>query len=164
MAQKEGNKNFRMCWCLSCWIFFSVDLQFKLYVSAGKTDNQNFLSSFLACTCKHNEGLRVRWKKEPCSFNLLMGQTGVCSTDKEVTICKGAYPGHLQVTQPVGYVGTLSSVQFEYIGEHGRVDHKGWQSGLQGTVHMSTCESTAEWTARDCRCEYMWEHGRVDPK
>jgi len=47
----------------------------------------------------------------------------------------------LQVTQLVGYVGTLPSVQFEYTGEHGRVDRKGWQSGLQGTVCMSKCES-----------------------
>jgi hypothetical protein len=52
----------------------------------------------------------------------------------------------LQVTQPVGYVGTLPSVQFEYTEEHGRVDHKGWQSGPQGM---------AEWTARDCMYEYM---------
>jgi len=72
---------------------------------------------------------------------------------------------YLQVTQPVGYVGTLPSVQFEYTGEHGRVDHKGrlyiWvhvraqQSGPQGIVPMSTCESMAEWTARDCTYEYM---------
>jgi hypothetical protein len=61
----------------------------------------------------------------------------------------------VQVKQPVGYVGTLPSVQFEYTGEHGRVDRKGRQSGLQGTVCMSTCESPAEWTVRDCRYEYM---------
>ncbi len=61
----------------------------------------------------------------------------------------------LQVTQPVGYVGTLPSVQFEHTGDHSRVDLKGWQSVLQGTVHMSTCESMAEWTARDCTYEYM---------
>jgi len=60
----------------------------------------------------------------------------------------------LQVTQLVGYVGTLPSVQFGYTGEHGRVDRKGWQSGLQGTVCMSTCESMAEWTTRDCRYAY----------
>jgi hypothetical protein len=70
----------------------------------------------------------------------------------------------VQVTQLVGYVGTLPSVQFEYTGEHGRVDHKGWQSGLQGTVCMSTCESMAEWTIRDCRYEYMGEHSKVDHK
>jgi len=39
----------------------------------------------------------------------------------------------------VGYVGTLLSVQFQYRGEHGRVDRKGRQSGLQGTASMSTC-------------------------
>jgi hypothetical protein len=35
------------------------------------------------------------------------------------------YYSTLQVTQPVGYVGTLPSVQFEYTGGHGRVDRKG---------------------------------------
>jgi hypothetical protein len=71
----------------------------------------------------------------------------------------------LQVTQPVGYVGTLPSVQFEYTWEHGRVDRKGRQHGLQGTVRMSTCESMAEWTTRDisvdCKGLYVWVHVRA---
>jgi hypothetical protein len=45
------------------------------------------------------------------------------------------------------------------------VHRRARQGGPQGTtVRMSTSESMAEWTARDCTYEYMWEHGRVDRK
>jgi len=36
-----------------------------------------------------------------------------------------------------------------------QVHVRAWQSGLQGTVPPSICESMAEWTARDCTYEYM---------
>ena len=55
----------------------------------------------------------------------------------------------------MGYVGTLQAI---YINESmaERTARDCYVSLLGGgTVCMSTCESTAEWTIRDCSYEYM---------
>ena len=71
------------------------------------------------------------------------------------------YMSVIQVTQPVGYVGTLPAICInektaEWTARDCYVSLLGG-----GTVCMSTCESTAEWTIRDCRYEYVLEHSRV---
>jgi hypothetical protein len=63
--------------------------------------------------------------------------------------------GMIQVTQPVGYVGTLPAIRIhestaEWTAKDCYVSLLGG-----GTVYMSTCETTAEWTIRDCRYEYV---------
>jgi hypothetical protein len=60
-----------------------------------------------------------------------------------------------QVTQPVGYVGTLPAIRInestaEWTARDCYVSLLGG-----GTVYMSTCETMAEWTIRDCRYEYV---------
>jgi hypothetical protein len=62
---------------------------------------------------------------------------------------------YIQVTQPVGYVGTLPAIRInESMAEWTARDcYVSLLGG--GTVYMSTCETMAEWTIRDCRYEYV---------